>query len=139
MRLSLRTLVPAAALLLGLGLTSCIQDEVNPIVVLRTAAGDTIDADTINGTLNNILTIISDVRDDQELETVTYTQGYPDTVPLPIEYAAAIDLTNRKREVFLDISLPDTMYSAGSVGSIEVMAEDAGGNTTTVRKTIIVN
>jgi hypothetical protein len=139
MRLSLRSIVPAAALLLGLGLSSCIQDEVNPIIVLRTAGGDTINADTINGTLNGILTIISDVRDDQELETVTYMQGYPDTVPLPIEYAAAIDLTNRKHEVFLDLSLPDSLYTAGSFGSIEVMAEDAGGNTTTVRKTIIVN
>lgn len=139
MRISFRSLVPVAALMLGLGLSSCIQDEVNPIVVLRSASGDTINADTINGTLNGILTLISDVRDDQELGSVTYTQGYPDTVPLPIEYAAAIDLTNRKREVFLDISLPDSMYTAGSFGSIEVVAEDEAGNSTSVRKTIVVN
>jgi hypothetical protein len=136
---SLRRALPVAALLASVGLTSCIQDEVNPIVILRSAGGDTITADTISGSLNGVLTIISDVRDDQELEAVTFAQGYPDTVDLPIDYAAPIDLTNRKSEVFLDLSLPDSLYTAGSIGSVIVTAEDAAGNTTTVRKTIVVN
>jgi hypothetical protein len=133
-----RALLPVLTLVC-IGLASCIQDDVAPIVVLRNAGGDTITADTIGGTLNTILTIISDARDEQDLLDVTYTQSYPDTADAVIDYAAPIDLTNRKREVFVDISLPDSLYTAGSFGAITVRAEDMEGNVTEVRKTIIVN
>ena len=133
-----KNLLLVVGLTVSVFMTSCLTDEVAQIVSLRNAAGDTITSDTIQANLNTILTIVSDVVDDQDLLEVSYFQGYPDAIELQIDYALPIDLTNRKREVFVDLSFPDTLYSSGDFGSISVRAEDMEGNVTELFKKIRV-
>ncbi len=133
-----RKLFICVGLALSVFLSSCLQDDVAPIVSLRNAAGDTISSDTIQTGLNTILTIVSVTVDDQDLKDVSYFQGYPDASELQIDYAAAIDLTNRRREVFIDLSVPDSLYASGEFGTFRVRAEDMEGNVTELVKKIRV-
>ncbi len=135
----LRNLIFSAGLLLSVFLTSCLTDEVAPNISLRNAAGDTITSDTLTIGLNEILTVVSITEDDQDISTVEYFQGYPNASELPIDYAAPIDLTNRRHEVFVDLSFPDTLYISGEFGTLRVRAEDREGNVSELSKRIRVN
>lgn len=74
---------------------------------------------------------------------VEYFRSYSDSVGVLIEeqidYAAPILLTNRHKEAFVDISLPDSLYEIGGFGAVRVRAEDNAGNVTEVQKTITIN
>ena len=125
----------------ALTISSCITDEVAPIVVIRDAAGDTLDIDTVVAISNTVITFISDVRDDQDLADVAYYQGLIDPdlgFENQIDYSVPIFLTNRKKEVQVDLSLPDSLYASGSFGTFRVRAEDMEGNVTEVIKYIDV-
>lgn len=128
----------AAGLVATVLLSSCLQDDIAPTIALRNAAGDTIVGDTLTATLNTVLTLVSSTRDDQDLGEVAYYQGYPDDMELRIDYAAPIDLTNRIREVFVDLSFPDSLYASGDFGTFRVYAEDREGNVTELFKRIRV-
>lgn len=111
--------------------SSCIQDEVGPIVHFKNDAGDTITGDTLSGNLNDILSFIGDTRDDQDLGEVQYLLTLGDLVDEPIPYSDPIFLTNRQREVRFDIPLIDTLFESGQFGSFTISATDMEGNNTT--------
>ncbi len=128
----------ATALVLAVGLSSCLTDEVAPNIILRNASGDTIRGDTLTGMLNSVLTLVAETTDDQDILDVSYFQGYPGLIEEQINYAIPIELTNRRHEVFVDLSFPDSLYNSNDVSSIRVKAEDRSGNVSEISALILV-
>jgi hypothetical protein len=131
-----RNLFGGILLALSVLLSSCLTDEVAPNIFLRAASGDTIQSDTIQVTLNSTLTLVSVTTDDQDLREVLYYQGFPEGLEQEIPYSDGIQLTNRIREVFVDLPFPDSIFEAGGVSSFRVMAEDNAGNVSELFKLI---
>lgn len=136
----LRNLLILNALVVLVGFSSCITDEIPPVIELYTSTGDTIDYDTISGPINTVITLISKTTDLQDLGEVSYFQTWGDSLntEVQIDYAAPILLTNRHQEVFIDLSLPDSLYSSGNVTFFRITAVDAEGNSTEVVKRLDV-
>ncbi|MFT7588289.1 MAG: hypothetical protein ACI959_000496 [Limisphaerales bacterium] len=132
----LRNLLILNALVVLVGFSSCITDEIDPTIEIFTDVGDTIDFDTIPAQINTVLTLISKTTDLQDLGDVNYFQTWGDFTEVQIEYAAPILLTNRHREVFIDLSLPDSLYAVDDVRAFRISAEDAEGNSAELIKYI---
>jgi hypothetical protein len=139
-RVQMRKLLPLICLFGTVALlSSCLEDEIAPIIQIRSAAGDTISNDTVTALSNTVLTVIADTRDDQDLLGVRYFHKANDSLTLELEYAAPIFLTNRANEVQVDLSLPDSVFDVGKLSEFTVRAEDMGGNVTETTTWILTN